>query len=158
MKELARRLIRLTLQRNSLKSDIKAVEEEIATVNTRLADRFRDQGMKSMKLETGTTIHLRDNLYARAKAGQSEMLCMALREEGMDWAVSETCLTSALKGWIKEQIQERADNGGARSNDDLKPQSVLPDGVQQYIEVYEEAKCVVLGAEKSRDTLEGDAT
>lgn len=109
-------------EKRSLEKRLAVVKAEMETLEGIVLREFESLGVSSMKCGD-TTVHLRRQIWARAKGGDKEAVCSVLQELGMGDMVSETFNTNTLSAWVREQEREE------------KP---IPDALQDVIEITEE--------------------
>jgi len=138
--ELCNRLVLLKKRKENAKAELAAIEKEYESVSLATVNAFIENGIQNQKLTSGETIHLRRTLYASKVAEvPQDVVCSALAKNGLGFLVKTACDTAGLKGWIREQEEEKGPHADG-------PKGLLPEDLRPFINVFEETSAIVSGA------------
>lgn len=108
---------------------MKDLKNKLAKLMPQVEEELLEAGIDSVKMD-GATIGTRTQLWAKAKNGNYEAACEALRKAGLSDLVQERFNTNTLSAYVREL------------NMDDKP---LPESFKDAIDVAEVVKVVTLG-------------
>ncbi len=91
-----------TKEKKALDKRLATVKAEMGTLEEIILEEFENLGVSSMRCGD-TTVHLRRQLWARAKDGDKDTVCEVLRDLEMGDMVSETFNTNTLSAWVRER-------------------------------------------------------
>lgn len=100
-----KRFSELAARRRELESELNAVRAEMAELEAYLLEAFEKAGISNVSVD-GMTCYLHRQLWARAKEGNYERACMALREVGLGRLVEQRFNTNSLSAWVREHEAE----------------------------------------------------
>jgi len=126
--EKLRQLRDLITRKRDLDAELRRVKDAIEVLEAPLLDAFAEEGVQNMKLEDGSTLYLRVQLWARPKKIDGieeddairEIACLGLKEIGLDDFVHETFNIHTLSAYVRELDSQN---------------EPLPEGFDKYIEV-----------------------
>lgn len=93
-----KRLLSLRQEKETHEDALKGINAEIDTIQTRILDRWSEDGVDSMRVN-GKTVYLRRSLYARVLDRQN--IAEAMREAGLDSMLTPN--TNTLSAWLRER-------------------------------------------------------
>ncbi len=93
-------------RKRELEQELDTIKSETSVLEPRLLEHFAEQGLSSVKLDTGHTVYLRGQWWARAKDGELGRACRALRTAGLGDMVHETVNVNTLSAWVREIKKE----------------------------------------------------
>lgn len=93
-----RQLLALRQAKESHENALKGINAEIEVIQSRILDRWVDDGVDSMRVD-GKTVSLRRQVWARVL--DRERITDALREAGLDSMLTPN--TNTLSAWLREK-------------------------------------------------------
>lgn len=134
------RLIELTRKKSQLQDQIDVINDELNQLRDVIAKQFVQEGTQNWKGQDGSMIFLRRRIYASMKSGiDPQMVCDAMRKNGLDFLVTTKPDTNGIVSWIREREEE---------NSGIFPRSIedfLPDEVRGLFEFSEQITPAVRG-------------
>jgi len=140
MFDLADELKRLRDLKADLEAQVKEVNEKIDSTDYKLSEIMAETETQNFT-RSGTMFCLTTKTRASAVAGSKEELYAALRAQGYGDLVYETVNANSLSSFVKERIEENAENLG---NGDA-----LPEWLIGLVNVYEKTSVGVRKAIKN---------
>ena len=108
----------LTEQRRKLEAEAKRLATDLAAREEVLVNEFEKAGIQNIKTQTGQTVYLNREIFAKL-TGDQKKAHTAFRRAGLGEFVKESVNAQTLRAYIREMDE------------------VLPEGLQPYIDVTE---------------------
>tara|TARA_R100000306_G_C4297454_1_gene103323 strand:- start:47 stop:469 length:423 start_codon:yes stop_codon:yes gene_type:complete len=108
----------LTEQRRKLEAEAKRLATDLAAREEVLVDEFEKAGIQNIKTQTGQTVYLNREIFAKL-TGDQKKAHTAFRRAGLGEFVKENVNTQTLRAYVREMDE------------------VLPKGLQPYIDITE---------------------
>ena len=94
--------LRLQARKDELEGLLDDTKRTIQEVEQAILKEFETSGISHVKIN-GKVIYLHRQLWARAKDGDKQGLCYALRAHGLGVFVEESCNTNFISAYVREQ-------------------------------------------------------
>jgi len=85
-----------------LENEIAKLQEEINTLEPQLLDTFAEQGVNSIKTQSGFSVSLRRQVWARVL--DRDRVRDVLESQGLGWLLTPN--SSQLSAWLREQEKD----------------------------------------------------
>ena len=108
----------LTEQRRKLEAEVKRLATDLAAREEVLVEEFAKAGIQNIKTQTGQTVYLNREIFAKL-VGDHKKALTAFRRAGLGDFVKESVNANTLRAYVREMDE------------------VLPKGLQPYIDVTE---------------------
>ena len=108
----------LTEQRRKLEAEVKRLATDLAGREEVLVEEFAKAGIQNIKTQTGQTVYLNREIFAKL-VGDHKKALTAFRRAGLGDFVKESVNANTLRAYVREMDE------------------VLPKGLQPYIDVTE---------------------
>ena len=105
MRDIAR-YAQLKDSKRVLEAEIDKLKDELRAMELRILDHFADEGIQSLKIDTGFTVYLRGQWWARPTDGDYPRACAALEAAGLGAMVHETVNIQTLSAYVREVKKE----------------------------------------------------
>ena len=118
MSDLVTEYADLTEQRRKLEAEVKRLATDLAAREEVLVEEFAKAGIQNIKTQTGQTVYLNREIFAKL-VGDHEEALDAFRQAGLGDFVKESVNAQTLRAYVREMDE------------------VLPEGLQPYIDITE---------------------
>jgi hypothetical protein len=96
-----KRFVALEERRRQLEVEIDTIKAEAAELEERLLPQFEQSGMERVAID-GRTVYVERKLWAKAKDGDKQALCKALKRARLSEFVQETFNPQSLSALVRE--------------------------------------------------------
>ena len=141
---LADQLRELREQKREAEQLVKQLNEQIDDTDYRLSEVMAETETQNFT-RAGTMFYLTTKTRASAVAGSKEELHAALKAHGFGDLVYETVNANSLSAFVKEQMEEAAED---TSGDGASTEDTLPDWLDGLVNVYDKTTVGVKKASK----------
>jgi hypothetical protein len=127
---------------NELDAKLKEAKKDQAKAEKDLLEAMLENGLTGMKLEDGSPVYIRRDLFVTKKGGIDRDAVLAyLRERDLDFVIRENYVAATVKAFIVEK--EKQERNG---DPEIPIESVLPDGFTEFFSVTESLRPIVRAA------------
>jgi len=133
--DVMRQFVEACRARDEARAALKAAEARVRELEPQVVDSLLQAGVDSVKLADGTTVYLRQQLWARPV--DKARACDALERAGVPELVERTVNTHRLSAWVRELVNE------ANLAPGEDPAQALPEDLRNVVVVSEDIKAVV---------------
>jgi len=100
-----KQFIQLERRRRELEAEIDTIKAESAELEASLLPQFEQAGMERVAID-GRTVYIERKLWAKAKNGDKQAVCKALKRARLGDYVSETYNSNSLSAYVRELDRE----------------------------------------------------
>lgn len=106
---LAKKVGDLIARKRSLEDDLRAVKDEIESLEPELLNEFLEAQMDRLQVPVGTgkiTLYIHRIMWAKPKDGDREAVVATLKRCGLSDLVSENYNSSTLSAYVRERLAD----------------------------------------------------
>ena len=133
--DLMRQFVEVCRKRDEARAALKAAEARVRELEPHVVESLLQAGVDSVKLADGTTVYLRQQLWARPV--DKARACDALERAGVPELVERTVNTHRLSAWVRELVTDADLAPGEH------PAQALPKDLREVVVVSEDVKAIV---------------
>ena len=93
----------LAQRKRALEQELREVKAQITTTQEPLLEHLAEQGMRSIKLDDGSTVYIHRAVYVGAKDTNYARACDALDAAGLGDFVQRRFNSNTISAWYREQ-------------------------------------------------------
>ena len=96
----------LAQRKRALEQELREVKAQITTTQEPLLEHLAEQGMRSIKLDDGSTVYIHRAVYVGAKDTDYNRACTAFADAGLGEFVLRRFNTNTVSAWYREATAE----------------------------------------------------